>query len=439
MRFSIQENNEPPDINIKDRRDLQGVVALGSSDAIFHFKSVLQNELEDVLIREWGISVDGVYKGRIVSRDENNVYVDLGEAIGALPKYEDPGMDQKEVVVQVERRGIGKKIPVLTTKIKFIGECAIMVPGGKIGVSLKIRDVNKRLELIALGRSLRIDDWGIIWREAAALKSKEALELEVLRLVEKSKILSERTSSASAPALLVEGLRFANVEFPASSKHALDRLRSTVTPTLNGHHFYKSCGGPVSAALEMAERLLEKGQSRDEICDLFRRHIESMFPTVGFSVHVEHVKPSGAIFHLGQATIEALNADGIRYSRIMRANGVYDGLGVNKEKGDRAVSDVKFGEWYIVTSYFSSEDVWKGAYVNINTPVELYPKVIRYVDLEVDVCIRPDGDVKLLDMEKLEKAYRRGIVGDKLIGRVKETLNMVTSKDFIQNLLAKFI
>ncbi|MEM0312989.1 MAG: hypothetical protein QXQ41_00340, partial [Candidatus Bathyarchaeia archaeon] len=175
MRFSIQENNEPPDINIKDRRDLQGVVALGSSDAIFHFKSVLQNELEDVLIREWGISVDGVYKGRIVSRDENNVYVDLGEAIGALPKYEDPGIDQKEVVVQVERRGIGKKIPVLTTKIKFIGECAIMVPGGKIGVSLKIRDVNKRLELIALGRSLRIDDWGIIWREAAALKSKEAL------------------------------------------------------------------------------------------------------------------------------------------------------------------------------------------------------------------------------------------------------------------------
>lgn len=439
MRFSIQENNEPPDINIKDRRDLQGVVALGSSDAIFRFKSVLQNELEDVLIREWDISVDGVYKGRIVNRDENNVYVDLGEAIGVLPRHEDPGTDQKEVVVQVERRGIGKKIPILTTKIKFIGEYAIMVPGGKIGVSLKIRDVNKRLELIALGRSLQIDGWGIIWREAAALKPKEALELEVSRLVEKSKILSERISSASAPVLLVEGLRFANVEFPASSKCALDRLRSTVTPTLNGHHFYKSCGGPVSAALEMAERLLEKGQSRDEIYDLFRRHVESMFPTVGFSVHVEHVKPSGAIFHLGQATIEALNADGIRYSRIMRANGVYDGLGVKKEKGDRAVSEVNFGEWYIVTSYFSSEDVWKGAYVNINTPVELYPKSIRYVDLEVDVCIRPDGDVKLLDMEKLEKAYNRGIMSDKLIGRVKETLNMVTSEDFIQNLLAKFI
>lgn len=424
-------------MNVKDRRDLQGVTALGAPNAILNFKSALQNELEDVLIRIWSVSVDGIYKGRIVNRDENNVYVDLGGTIGVLPKNEDPGTDQ--VVVQVERRRIGGKTPFLTTEIKFIGEYAILVPGGKIGVSLKIQDVNKRLELTALGESLQVDGWGIIWREAAALKSKEVLEMEVSRLNEKARILSERISSASAPALLIEGLRFADAEFPASSKHALDMLRSTVTPTLEGHHFYKSCGGSVSAALEMAEQLLEKGQSRDEVQRLFRGYVESGFPTIGFSVYVEHVKPSGAIFNLGQATIEALNADGMRYSRTMRADGVYDGLGVEKKKGDMAVSEVKFGEWYIVTSYFSSDGVWKGAYVNINTPVELYPKAIRYVDLEVDVCVRPDGAVRLLDMEKLEKAYNRGIIGDKLMGRVKETLSTVTGEDFIQKLLAKFI
>ncbi|MCS7096038.1 MAG: DUF402 domain-containing protein [Candidatus Bathyarchaeota archaeon] len=436
-RFSIQENNEPPDINIRDRRGLQGVVALGTPDAMLRFKSALQSTLEDVLIREWSVSVDGIYKGRIVNRDKNNIYVDLGGTVGALPKHEDPGVDQREVVVQVKRRGIGGKIPILTTKIKFIGEYAILVPGGKIGVSLKIRDVNKRTELIALGKSLQIDDWGIIWRGTAALKPREALELEVSRLAEKSKILSDRTSSASAPTLLVDGLRFADIEFPASSKYALDRLRSTVTITMDGHHFYKSCGGQVSAALEMAEKLLEKG--KNEVQGLFRRYIESEFPTVGFTVNVEHVKPGGAVFNLGQATIEALNAEGIRYSRTIRTDGVYDGLGVEKKKGDRAVSEAKFGEWYLITSYFSSEGMWKGAYVNINTPVELYPKAIRYVDLEVDVCVRPDGDVTVLDMEKLDKAYSRGIIGDKLIGRIKETLNTVTSRDYIQKLLAKFI
>lgn len=46
----------------------------------------------------------------------------------------------------------------------------------------------------------------------------------------------------------------------------------------------------------------------------------------------------------------------------------------------------------------------RGAYINLNTPVELYPNRIRYVDMEVDVCVLPDGDVKAMHEELLERA-----------------------------------
>ncbi|MEM2281725.1 MAG: DUF402 domain-containing protein, partial [Candidatus Bathyarchaeia archaeon] len=286
-------------------------------------------------------------------------------------------------------------------------------------VSLKIRDIAKRAELYALGKQLAPEGWGIIWREPAAYKPKEVLENEVAALAEKAKLLAHKAQSAAAPSLLVEGLYFMSVEFPSVSKQKLDVLRASVTPTLDGHHFYKSCGGRVSAALEMAEKLLKKGQDRDAVKRLFEEQTASDFPDEGSTVDVEHVKLSGAVFHLGQAALETLSDGEIRYCRIIRADGFYDGLGTPKEAGDKAVSQTKLGEWHITTNYYSKDGAWKGAYININTPVEVYPNALRYVDLEVDVCIRPDGEAKVLDVEKLEKALEKGWISKKLFETVK--------------------
>jgi Ribonuclease G/E len=140
---------------------------------------------------------------------------------------------------------------------------------------------------------------------------------------------------------------------------------------------------------------------------------------------VKHVKLSGAVFHLGQALLESAKNGEIRYSRTIKANGFYDGLGTAKEAGDKAVSETKLGEWHITTNYFSRGGEWKGAYININTPVEAYPNALRYVDLEVDVCIRSDGETKVLDMEKLEKALEKGMISKKLYERVRAEVDEV--------------
>jgi len=420
-RFKLPDNPETPDVKIKDRYDLQGMRALGISDSVNAIQHILHSKLEDVVTRKWTVSIDGVYKGKIVSSDESLVYIDLGNnVVGWLPKYEFSNNNEESIIVQVERRRIGAKHPLLTTNLKIIGEHAIPAQGSNGGVSLKIYDLNKRTELYSLGKTLASNNWGIIWRESAAKQPKETLEKEIVKLTQKTKVFEQKAEDVSTPSLLIEGAYFMDVEFPWFSKRTLDGLRATVTATLIGHHFYKSCGGIVSSALEMAERLLEERNNQNEVEKSFQSQISSLLPQKSSQVRVEHVKLSGIIFNLGEATIEGIDDEQIKYSRIIRHDGFYDGLGVKKEAGDIAISETKIGEWYIITKYFSKDGEWKGTYLNFNTPVEIYPRAIRYVDLEVDVCLCPDSPCKIVDMEKLEQAHSKGYISRKLLEIIKE-------------------
>jgi protein associated with RNAse G/E len=427
-RFKLLENSAQPDIKIKDRYDLQGLRVLGSSEAVKALQHILQSSLPDVLTRRWGVSVDGIYKGKVVESEGQTLYVDIGgNVVGKLPKNEsiNKNRNNNQLLVQVERKRIGARQPILTTNLKIVGRQAILVQHGKGGVSLKIRDFDKRAELYALGKILAPDGWGIIWREAAAIQPKKILESEIEKLTGKVNELNEKALYTEAPTLLIEGSYFMDVELPWFSKRRMDELRASAAPTLSGHHFYKCCSGRVSAALEMAEQLIEKGQSIAEVENLFKKQISCDFPDVGSVVEVEHVKPNGLVFNLGQATIERLDEERIEYSRTIRSEGTYDGLEAKKEIGDKAVSETKMGEWYIITKYLSNDGKWKGTYVNLNTPIEVYPQAIRYVDLEVDICIQPDGETRILDMDRLEKALEKGYVSQKLFEMVKQKVNEI--------------
>jgi protein associated with RNAse G/E len=431
-RFGLPDSSAPPDLKIEDRYDLQGIRVLGTSDAVNKFQSALHSTLDDVLTRKWVVSVDGIYKGNLVESDEYTFYVDIGGGVvGRLQKQETADTNEKQVVVQVERKRIGVKQPILTTALKIVGNFAILAQNSEVGVSLRIRELNKRAELYALGEALAPDGWGIIWRQSCVNQSRETLENEIKALAEKVENLNEKALHAEAPTLLIEGSCFMDVEFPWFSKRNLDKLRASAAPTLDGHHFYKSCGGEVSAALEMAEKLLEEGQNRSDVEEAFKKQILYEFPEAGSTVDIEHVKLSGVVFHLGEATIESLADEQIKYERTMQSNGFYDGLGTKKETGDRAVSETRAGEWCITTRYFSKDGESKGTYVNLNTPVEVYPKAVRYVDLEVDVCIQPDGAIRVLDVEKLEKALEKGFISKKLFEIVKEKAKEISAVNAI--------
>ena len=223
-----------------------------------------------------------------------------------------------------------------------------------------------------------------------------------------------------------QGKMRADVEFPGLSKRRLDEIRSMVVPTLKGHHYYKACGGKIAYMLEMAEKLLEKGCPTKEVEELFMETIRREYPIEGAKIGIEHSKIDGRIFHLGEARITELNEQTglIRLLRVFSSPGVYDGLDVRKEPGDYAVTSMVIGEWSLRTSYFSKSGEYKGTYVNINTPIELYPSRIRYVDLEADICMWPDGRIRKIDFEKLDEMVRRGYISE----RLRETISKKTNE-----------
>ncbi len=205
-------------------------------------------------------------------------------------------------------------------------------------------------------------------------------------------------------------------EFPGCSKSRLDEIRRSVTSTIDGHHFFKACGGSISSAVDMAENLITEGRTEDEVERLFTRTIASSFPFEESVIEVDHIKLDGSSISLGKAVIEKYSKDDglITLRRRLSGGGQYDGLRINKMPGDYAVTEVKLREWYLVTRYFSREGDLKGTYVNFSTPVELYPHRLRYVDLEVDICIWPRGGIKVLDMRFLKGAATGGLISAKL-------------------------
>lgn len=428
-RFGLEERGESPDLDVDDRRDRQGVRAFGNAGVVNALKSILQSRLDDAVIRMWAVSVDGTYKGLVKEVDpaSHSVLVDIGPAIGRIVEGEVLDPDIRQVVVQVERVRTWTKEPILTTRIRIPGKYAVLIPERRVKISRKIRDEQKRSHLHQLGEEMAPQDWGILWRTASADQPSYVLRNEIAALAKEGESIRKKAEQVEAPATLREGNYFMDVEFPASSKKKLDEIRGSVAPTMDGHHYYKACGDEISSALDMAEKLLEKGRPRKEVKDLFEETIEAEYPTVDSTIEITHAKLDGKVFHLGTALIEAYDHSKslIRFRRVLRGEGFYDGLGTRKESGDHAVTEVKIGEWYFKTQYFSRDGRHKGTYINLNTPIELYPYGVRYVDLETDVCVWPDGRVKVLDEEKLDNALADGLVTEKLVGIVREKLQKI--------------
>jgi len=253
----------------------------------------------------------------------------------------------------------------------------------------------------------------------------------ILREIERSVLGSEEIGETPLenPSNMVATL---NIEFPALSKRTLDSIRRKVRPTLDGHHYYKACGRRISSLLEMAERLLEKGYLQEEVEALFKETIRSEYPHVGSVIEIEHVKIDGRCFHLGTPRILEFEEETglIRFRRTFVKRGVYDGLKSRKEPGDYAITDLKIGGWSLRTRYFSGNGVYKGTYINLNTPVELYPRGIRYVDLEVDICIWPDGKIMEIDRDKLQERIRQGYLSERIKPlvekKVEEIMNTIS-------------
>ena len=434
-RFGLPYRSEIPDVDIWDRSDLQGIVAIAYESILERLTDVLRRRLGGVIIRTPRVAKSSIYRGLVLGRDEKTgqIRVDLGAISGLLP---DRGLQKDQyVMVQVRAHDYGRKAPVLSSSITLPGRAAVLLPEPVVRLSTKIKDQEARRNLAVLGRKIRdrSDNWGILWRTSAEHLTEKELQDEVDDLLDTTQNIYKRFNELEDTGLLFEGTSNADIEFPAEVKDALDKTRATIKPTIDHHHFYKSAG--YSALVDLSEMIIEdRPGERGYISSKVEKIVSRDIPRVNDPINIEHVKLDGRNIVLARGRVTEFTSKGFLIKRQFRhttrklklSQEISEDVEVVGDEGDYAMTHVIPGALTLYTDYYSREGNLKGTYVNINTGVEVYPSngsspgKIRYIDLEIDVVKAPvNEEPRIIDQHLLKRAVQRGFVTEEMANQYR--------------------
>ena len=325
-----------------------------------------------------------------------------------------------------------------TPGVRVVGDYAMLYKGGqpRVTISEHISRPERRALLSSIAYEYRERGYGVHWRSSARDAEEQVLREELARLEERLRRVEEeaaRLSSEGRTGVVEPGEKICIAEVSSPDKAVLDDIRDAVLPTARMHHSIKSIGDEtLQAIIDYEEEVLGVDRSlRDKLASGLLRYLASRLE--GRRVRIEHVKLDGKVVELGPAYVrEARVEEGglrLRLERQVRSPGVYDGLGVEKEPGDVIETVIDTREWTVTHHYYSQSGEHKGTYININTPPEVALDRIRYIDLTVDIVKKPDGTMEVIDVEELKKQVDAGIVGPRLLERIREVVKRVAGTE----------
>ena len=126
-RFGLPFRADIPDVDIWDRSDLQGIVAIAYESVLERLSNVLRRRLGWVITRTPRVAKSSIYKGIILGRDDRTgqTRVDLGNISGLLP---DRGLKRGDpIMTQVRAHDYGRKAPVLSSSITIPGRSVVLL------------------------------------------------------------------------------------------------------------------------------------------------------------------------------------------------------------------------------------------------------------------------------------------------------------------------
>ncbi|MBS7248217.1 MAG: ribonuclease E/G [Candidatus Jordarchaeales archaeon] len=422
-RLKIERTMNPPNVEVYDTKNRQGVIITGEREPLGKVVSVIREGLEDVIIRKAEANLNAIYVGRIIKKYDEKAIADIGcLKVPVNEKAREEGEVQLLRVYEVDPR------PQATGEIAIAGKYVVLTFGGHIGISNKIRNREVRDILYHLGNKMKPAGMGVIFRTAAGKADLSLIAKEIEELEEEMRRILDISADLDEPTLVREGDETVIAEFPASIKRQLDNIRERVAPTINGHHYYKALGSDVAQIVDFAEELISRHpELREEASQLLQKMvIDNAFKND--EVRFEHVKLNGKVILLHGKLLQKRDHQEMIIKRSFTAGGYYDGLNIPKEAGDYGITQVKVGEWTFKTEYYSKKGELKGTFYNINTPIELYPNRIRYIDLEIDVIQFPNGTVKIIDKNALEEAFIKGYITEKLKRKAERVAELIAEK-----------
>jgi predicted RNA-binding protein associated with RNAse of E/G family len=419
-RINLEKCEEGADTIIYDKEDLNGVTinGKGADEVVDKLKKVFS----DMSVKK--TEAGAIYAGKIKSVGNNkNIIVDLGTEEGILDIQNYWGFlrEGEKVLVQVKGTISSKK--VLSTQLRLFGDNIILIKEGFTKVSKHINSQNEIKRLKEIENKAGIKDWGVLWKSLAEGKTDSELLQELNQLAQEEKTLKEKFGAAELPCLLKPGLCNYFIDFGASSKQKLDKIRSGIMNTIVGHHFLKS--GGYSLLTDFAESL--QGLDNDVVLTKINAVLRKEGPQEKQFYHIIHKKPASRDVIM-RGTIEKADENEIIIRRKLFSGGRLDGIGGTINEGDYAITRIVPNGRKVVHKYFSKEGAPKGVYININTPVEVYPTFTRYIDLEIDV-IKKDNEKEIVDAEKLKRIVDEGVITKELADEAVKLANQIMMEE----------
>jgi Ribonuclease G/E len=430
-RFDEDLPNEPPTVTVEMTRDRQGVEVSGASDAVTDVRSALDDIAIDTL--SWAdVAASGaVFAGTVAETKGRGAIVSLADdregflPFGQVDGYVDEG-DAVRVQVTEPRAPWERGRPVLDTGLRVPGDGLTLVSGVDALVA-ETPDGTPTHELVRTTELLGTDvpdGWGIAWETGAEDLSVAELDAALSTAVDRVESLEADLEAASDEGRLAAPLETVWVWFGRASRFALDESRRDVSPTMVGHHRAKAGDELASSAVDFAEHLGVETEGFP-----FAAVTASFGPDVGDRIAIGHGKPDGRYVQLGRGEVTdvAVEKERVTLERTMSGGGTYDALDVPRVEGDVATTRFTEGRWWYPTIYRSEDGDLRGTYVNVSTPVEIFPDEVRYVDLHVDVIKHVDGTVTVVDEDELEDSVAAGDVAAPLAEKAMSVASQVAN------------
>lgn len=406
-RFEHEFGHGPADLACEASRDRQGVSLSGTPEAVEEAATLLAVD-RDSFVWDDPTPLGSVFEGTVEGTRGGGAVVSLPEGRGYLPFDDAEGYveegDTLRVQVTEPTPPWSDDDPRVSTTIRA------RTPGGlaalregESGIDAPDAETAGLVDLLSVEVP---EGWGIALGRRARGASLADLEAGLSRTVELAGEFEDGN--------IAEPYATAWCWFGRESRFSLDEERREVTTTMAGHHRIKAGSRRASDAVDFAEALCEpEGFPFDAVASQFG-------PTEGDTVAIEHGKPDGRVITLGHGEVIEYDPEGsLKVRREMTGGGTYDALGTPREAGDVAITTLTEGRWWYPTTYRDTDGGRKGTYVNVCTPIELFPESTRYVDLHVDVIKGADGTVERVDDEELDEAVADGLVNGDLAEKAR--------------------
>jgi len=446
-RFGESFPLEPAAATVETTDDRQGVGVHGTADRAGDVVDTLRDVGRDTLAWRARLPRGAVFAGEVVDTLGSGALVECGgvdgeasesDALEALPsaggdrgflpysktaRHVEEGDRLRVQVVEPRPPWLSGR-PVLDTTVRVQGELASLVRGGTAA--------SNQPELADILPADPPEGWAVEWDRAADDAGLGALGDVLDALSDRARALDDAFVDApspdeAAPDCYWPGATTCWVWFGRESRFELDGTRRGVVPTMSGHHRIKAATERASAAVDFVERVCDD-PGEDEDAFPFDVVTDQFGPQEGESVHVGHGKPDGRRIDLGSGEVTNRTPDGqLTVRREMSPGGTYDALGVERQAGDVAITKFQEGRWWYPTVYRSDEGETRGTYVNVCTPVEIFPDEVRYVDLHVDVVKHGDGTVERVDDDELDDAVDAGRVPPALAEKARTVATAVSN------------